>query len=138
MQHFLFLADHFDDSLSDSVSFLLGNFPIMTLDLVGYLSKKNGMFVTLFNAFHPEKSVNMSVSSLPSLYVYVTSSQREKRKSAQAVWGVFTNVLSNSGKNDGSYIHSFPVTFFGGNVAHLHADWAPLPGSHCRIMAAQR
>jgi abelson tyrosine-protein kinase 1 len=37
---------------------------------VGYLSKPQGHFVTLFNAFTPSKADNLGIQSLPSIRAY--------------------------------------------------------------------
>lgn len=44
---------------------------------VGYLDKPSGAFVTLFNAFSPEKS---SIVGLPSLYGYGRITRGEQRQ----------------------------------------------------------
>lgn len=72
------------------------------LGAVGYLSKPRGRFITLFNAFSPQKSNDDMVRSLPSIYGYgqvKDGSQRlDKRSRLQqgldAVTGPFAGLLT--------------------------------------------
>ncbi|KAF5381823.1 hypothetical protein D9757_008315 [Collybiopsis confluens] len=69
----------------------------VTLGAVGYLSKPQGEFVTLFNSFHPQKSANAQVASLPPVHEYGTlsiGSQRQDernvaQKSRDLIGGLF-------------------------------------------------
>jgi abelson tyrosine-protein kinase 1 len=72
------------------------------LGAVGYLSKPRGRFITLFNAFSPQKSNDDMVRSLPPIYRYgqvKEGSQRlDKRSRLQqgldAVTGPFAGLLT--------------------------------------------
>ncbi|PFH48794.1 hypothetical protein AMATHDRAFT_64627 [Amanita thiersii Skay4041] len=58
---------------------------LIKLGAVGYLSRPSGQFVTLFNAFAPERSPLETVKNLPSLHGYgkvVCGSQREDKRNA--------------------------------------------------------
>ena len=74
----------------------------IVLGAVGYLSKPRGRFITLFNAFSPEKSNDGMVRSLPSIYGYgkvKEGSQRlDKRSRLQqgldTVMGPFAGLLT--------------------------------------------
>ncbi|ESK86494.1 hypothetical protein Moror_9860 [Moniliophthora roreri MCA 2997] len=61
----------------------------IAIGAVGYLSKPKGAFVTLFNAFQPEKSSEPRIKSLPNVNGYVagygkvaTGSQRQDKRNA--------------------------------------------------------
>ncbi|KAF9462806.1 hypothetical protein BDZ94DRAFT_1260375 [Collybia nuda] len=83
---------------------LWGPSPV-SLGAVGYLSKPDGSFVTLFNALNPEKCVNPAVKSLPSVYGYgrvSSGSQRQdKRNAAQRGLDAFVGLLTFKSKGDG-------------------------------------
>ena len=49
------------------------------LGAVGYLSKPRGRFITLFNAFSPQKSDHGRVRSLPSIYGYGQVKERSQK-----------------------------------------------------------
>ncbi|THU90560.1 hypothetical protein K435DRAFT_968632 [Dendrothele bispora CBS 962.96] len=80
------------------------------LGAVGYLSKPRGSFVTLFNAFIPEKSKNLEVKALPSVYGYgklSTSSQRQdKRNAALRGLDAIAGLLTFKSRGDGSVSQS--------------------------------
>jgi hypothetical protein len=65
---------------------------------VGYLSKPQGQFVTLFNALTPGNAVNLGIQSLPSIHGYgltqVETHRQDRRTVAQrsidAVAGLLT------------------------------------------------
>ncbi|TDL14843.1 hypothetical protein BD410DRAFT_796909 [Rickenella mellea] len=91
----------------------------VALGAVGYLSKPEGSFYTLFNAFDPAKSSGGWTGGLPSLYGYgkVTSgSQRQDKRSAaqrglDAIYGLLTFKSANDGlfSRSVSRRYSFPL-----------------------------
>ncbi|EGN91777.1 hypothetical protein SERLA73DRAFT_100155 [Serpula lacrymans var. lacrymans S7.3] len=104
----------------------------VALGAVGYLSKPNGEFVTLFNSLNPVKTSNGVLKDMPSLYGYgrvSTGNQRsDKRNAAQrgfldALAGFLTFKL----KGDRSYSesvsrrYSFPLRA-GHKTAHICAE----------------
>jgi hypothetical protein len=68
------------------------------LGAVGYLAKPSGMFVTLFDAFHPDNSSNGTVRNMPSLYGYgrITkgSQRKDERNAAQRGLDAFVGMLA--------------------------------------------
>jgi hypothetical protein len=91
------------------------SFPTVTLPLwtpcpvalgaVGYLSKPKGEFVTLFNAFSPEKATDPNVKALPSIWGYgrlnVGSYRQDKRNAVQRGVDAIQGLLTFKGRNDG-------------------------------------
>lgn len=75
------------------------------LGAVGFLSKPKGEFITLFNAYSPDKSTNTGVKSMPSIYGYgrvTEGSQKQERNFLQkgldsvAGWMSRSTTLKNS------------------------------------------
>jgi hypothetical protein len=66
---------------------------------VGYLSKPEGTFVTLFNAFDPSKTSEGVMKDTPSLYGYGKVSQgsqrQDKRNPAQKGLDVIQSWISS-------------------------------------------
>jgi len=64
------------------------------LGAVGYLSKPSGTFITLFNAFHPNKSSLEAVRAIPSIAGYgrvTTGGQQSKRNNwMNTIMGLLT------------------------------------------------
>ncbi|KAK7032471.1 hypothetical protein VNI00_013030 [Paramarasmius palmivorus] len=57
----------------------------IAIGAVGYLSKLNGAFITLFNAFNPEQSGEPRLESIPNVYGFGkvnTGSQRQDKRNA--------------------------------------------------------
>lgn len=83
----------------------LWNPTIVELGAVGYLSKLNGTFVTLFSALQPEKSQNRAVQGMASLYGYgqvKTGTQRlDERNVAQRGLDAFVGLLTFRGRSGG-------------------------------------
>ncbi|KAE9407480.1 hypothetical protein BT96DRAFT_933245 [Gymnopus androsaceus JB14] len=81
----------------------------IALGAIGYLSKPKGEFITLFNAFHPQKSDSTLAKDLPSVHGYgkvSTGSQRQdKRNAAQRGLDAIAGLLTFKGR--------------GGNVSQL-------------------
>ncbi|KAF5362649.1 hypothetical protein D9758_009617 [Tetrapyrgos nigripes] len=98
------------------------------LGAVGFLSKPRGTFVTLFNAFNPEKSSNVAVRGLPSVHGYgrlSTGSQRQdKRNAALRGLDAIAGLLTFKSRGDGtisqsvSRRYSFPLRA-GHKTAHM-------------------
>jgi hypothetical protein len=74
----------------------------IALGAIGYLSKPKGEFITLFNAFHPQKSATTLVKDLPSVHGYgkvSTGSQRQdKRNAAQRGLDAIAGLLTFRGR----------------------------------------
>ncbi|GLB45720.1 putative protein tyrosine kinase [Lyophyllum shimeji] len=99
----------------------------VALGAVGYLSKPAGAFVTLFGAFHPEKSQEPATRELPSLYGYgrvTTGGQRQdKRNAAQRGLDAVVGLLTSMGRSGPvsqsvSRRYSFPLRA-GHKTAHM-------------------
>lgn len=71
----------------------------VTIGAVGYLSKPDGAFVTLFDAFDPPKTSNGKLNGMPSLYGYGRVNQgnqrQDKRNAAQRGLDVIQSWLSS-------------------------------------------
>jgi len=74
------------------------------LGAVGYLSKPRGAFVTLFNAFHPNKSSSEAVRAIPSIAGYgrVTSGREQVSKRNNLI-DTIMGLLTPKNKNDGVF-----------------------------------
>lgn len=97
----------------------------VSLGAVGYLSKPRGAFVTLFNAFEPDKSPGGKAKHLSSLYGYATDNKverghhkQEKRSTARAVKEAVLGFLR--GNTIRSY-YSYPLRA-GHKAAYLCAE----------------
>jgi hypothetical protein len=77
----------------------------VALGAVGYLSKPKGEFVTLFNAFSPEKAADPNVKALPSIWGYgrlnVGSYRQDKRNAVQRGVDAIQGLLTFKGRSDG-------------------------------------
>ena len=76
------------------------------LGSVGYLLKPEGSFVTLFNAFTPQKSMNAEVRQLPSVHGYgkvsMGNQRQDKRNAAQRGLDAIAGLLTfKTMKSDG-------------------------------------
>ncbi|KAG6811114.1 hypothetical protein H0H93_014577, partial [Arthromyces matolae] len=73
------------------------------LGAVGYLSKPEGKFITLFNSLAPEKGTIGAVQGLPSLYGYGRVScghqRQDRRNAAQRGYDAFVGLLTFKGKS---------------------------------------
>lgn len=71
---------------------------------VGYLSKPSGTFVTLFNAFKPDKTSNGLTAGMPSIAGYGNvsrgSQRQDKRNAAQRGIDAFSGLLTFRSKSD--------------------------------------
>lgn len=68
---------------------------------MGFLSRPEGSFVTLFNATEPHKSSNPAVENLPSVYGYgnvQVGLQQEKRNAAKRGIDAFMGLLTPRNK----------------------------------------
>ena len=83
--------------------FLLVTLPLwdpspVEVGAVGYLSKPQGRFVTLFNALTPGKSTNLGIQSLPSIHGYgptqVETHRQDRRTVAQKSIDAFAGLLT--------------------------------------------
>jgi hypothetical protein len=87
------------------VTLPLWNPTVVELGAVGYLSKLNGTFVTLCNAFYPEKSLNSAVQGMASLYGYghvKKGNQRlDERNVAKRGLDAFVGLLTFRGRSGG-------------------------------------
>ncbi|KAF8060214.1 hypothetical protein FPV67DRAFT_1513824 [Lyophyllum atratum] len=97
------------------------------LGAVGFLSKPAGMFVTLFDSLHPERSEEEVTRGLPSLYGYgrvTTGGQRQdKRNAAQRGLDAVVGLLTSRGRSgvvsqSVSRRYSFPLRA-GHKTAHM-------------------
>jgi len=99
-----------------TVTLPLWNPTVVELGAVGYLSKLSGTFVTLFTAFHPEKSAKGAVQSMPSLYGYghvKKGSQRaDERNVAQRGLDAFVGLLTFRGRGGGPVSCVVPLFLF--------------------------
>ncbi|KAG6902523.1 hypothetical protein C0995_015340 [Termitomyces sp. Mi166 len=101
------------------------------LGAVGYLSKPEGKFVTLFNSFSPEKGDMNAVRGLPSLYGYgrVSSGnqRQDRRNAAQRGYDAFVGLLTFRGKSGAvssqsiARRYSFPLRA-GHKTAHMFTE----------------
>ena len=85
---------------------------------VGYLSKPSGTFVTLFNAFKPDKTSNGLTAGMPSIAGYGNvsrgSQRQDKRNAAQRGIDAFSGLLTFRSKSviPVSYVcRDFPPSF---------------------------
>lgn len=82
----------------------------VALGAIGYLSKPKGEFVTLFNAFNPQRSASTVLlgKDLPSVHGYgkvSTGSQRQdKRNAAQRGLDAIAGLLTFKGRGGGGNI----------------------------------
>ncbi|KAF6756188.1 TKL/TKL-ccin protein kinase [Ephemerocybe angulata] len=99
--------------------------PDVVLGAVGFLSKPTGKFVTLFNAFQPQKSTDPQVQGLPSIHGYgkVTDGNQKQEKLNILQRGVDSVVgWISRNKNDGNVPIRRRYTFdlrAGHKAAHL-------------------
>ena len=65
---------------------------------VGYLTKPQGHFVTLFNALSPDKATHPGIQALPSIHGYgqtkVESHRQDRRTVAQKSIDAFAGLLT--------------------------------------------
>jgi hypothetical protein len=65
---------------------------------VGYLSKPQGRFITLFNALRPDKAINLGIQSLPSIHGYgptqVETHRQDRRTVTQKSLDAFAGLLT--------------------------------------------
>jgi hypothetical protein len=83
--------------------FLLVTLPLwdpspVEVGAVGYLSKPQGHFVTLFNALTPDKATHLGIQSLPSIHGYgptrVDTHRQDRRTVAQKGIDAFAGLLT--------------------------------------------
>ncbi|KAG6819733.1 hypothetical protein H0H93_009207 [Arthromyces matolae] len=101
------------------------------LGAVGYLSKPEGKFITLFSSFAPEKDTVAAVQGLPSLYGYgrvASGNQRQDRRNvAQRGYDAFVGLLTFKGKAGAlssqsvTRRYSFPLRA-GHKAAHMFTE----------------
>jgi hypothetical protein len=83
--------------------FLLVTLPLwdpspVEVGAVGYLSKPQGQFVTLFNALKPNKAMHLGIQSLPSIHGYgpaqVELHRQDRRTVTQKSIDAFAGLLT--------------------------------------------
>ena len=88
---------------SYSYCFLLVTLPLwdpspVEVGAVGYLSKPQGHFVTLFNALAPSKAIHLGIQSLPSIHGYgrtkVETHRQDRRTVTQKSIDAFAGLLT--------------------------------------------
>ncbi|KAF7306038.1 Protein kinase domain-containing protein [Mycena chlorophos] len=77
----------------------------ISLGAVGYLSKPNGQFITIFNCFAPEKTAIGDLKSLPSVHGYgnvsVGAQRQDKRNAALRGLDAIAGLLTFKTRSDG-------------------------------------
>ncbi|KXN85941.1 hypothetical protein AN958_10702 [Leucoagaricus sp. SymC.cos] len=73
------------------------------LGAVGYLSKPRGAFITLFNAFHPNRSSLEAVRALPKVDGYGRVNTGSQRVTKRTLLDTIMGLLTFKNKNDGVF-----------------------------------